>query len=540
MTDPLDAAAVRRWSRASVRQLENHRAEIDRLNVFPIADMDTGTNMAFTFRAGDDALHSASCASAGEALTVLAKAAVLAARGNSGVLLAQLISGMADAAVAAGRLDAGALAEGLRRGAAQARAAVADPVEGTILTVARAAADAVPAAARTAAAVATAAVEAAAKAVVRTREQLPVLASAGVVDAGAQGYLLVLTALADAVGAEPSLEPLSAAPPEAGSALPAAAAVPASSARYEVQFLLEALERDATLLRGQLDAIGDSVAVAGTGDGVWNVHAHVDDVGAAIEAGVAAGRPREIRVVDFADGAVARGTAPDDTGVLRVVRGTAPPPAVVAVSPGHGLARLFEAEGVRVVPGPAPSVETVTAAVRACAAEEAVLLPNASQTTGVAEAAADQLRGEGYRVAVVPTRSPVQGLAAVAVHDRSRSFDDDVIAMAEAAAATRYAEVTVAARRSLTSVGICEPGDVLGLIDGEVVEIGRGEAAVALALTDRLLGIGAELMTVLVGSGARVGLGRLIADHIRGRSPLTEVSVYDLGQSDYPVIIGAE
>jgi dihydroxyacetone kinase-like predicted kinase len=182
----------------------------------------------------------------------------------------------------------------------------------------------------------------------------------------------------------------------------------------------------------------------------------------------------------------------------------------------------------------------VVAAVRSTGAQEAVLLPNASHVAGVAEAAADRLRRLGFRVAVVPTRSPVQGLAAVAVHDRSRPFDDDVVAMAEAAAATRYAEVTVAERRGLTSVGICEPGDVLGLIDGEVVEIGRGSAAVGLALTDRLLGIGAELVTVLVGSAAPTGLGRLITEHVRSRSPLTEVCVYDLGQPDPTVIIGAE
>jgi hypothetical protein len=289
VTDALDTAAVRRWSRASVRSLESHRAEIDELNVFPIADMDTGTNMVFTFRAGNDALQSASCASAPEALKVLAKGAVLAARGNSGVLLAQLLSGLADAAVEAGCLDGRSLAEGLRRGAAQARAAVAEPVEGTILTVAREAADAVPAGTLSPADVASAAVDAAAKALVRTRDQLPILASAGVVDAGAQGYVLVLTALADVVGGEPALSSGASLASRRPRAVPAVA-VPASSARYEVQFLLEAPQHDAARLRSQLDAIGDSVAVVGTGDGTWNVHAHVDDVGAAIEAGVAVGR----------------------------------------------------------------------------------------------------------------------------------------------------------------------------------------------------------------------------------------------------------
>jgi uncharacterized protein len=169
-----------------------------------------------------------------------------------------------------------------------------------------------------------------------------------------------------------------------------------------------------------------------------------------------------------------------------------------------------------------------------------VLLPNASQVTGVAEAAAVEARAGGTRVTVVPTRSPVQGLAAVAVHDPTRRFDDDVVAMAEAAAATRFAEICVAERESLTSVGICQAGDVLGLIDGEVVEIGAEVRAVVLALTDRLLGVGAELMTVLVGAGAPDGIGDTVAGHVREHAPFTEVTVYSGGQPTYPLIIGVE
>jgi hypothetical protein len=144
------------------------------------------------------------------------------------------------------------------------------------------------------------------------------------------------------------------------------------------------------------------------------------------------------------------------------------------------------------------------------------------------------------RVVVIPTRSPVQGLAAVAVHDASRRFDDDVVAMAEAAAATRVAELTVAEHESLTSAGICQAGDVLGLIDGEVVEIGRGMLAVALAVTDRLLGVGAELMTVLVGTEAQPGTGDVVRRHVRDRAPLTEVTVYDVGRPGRALIIGVE
>jgi hypothetical protein len=217
--------------------------------------------------------------------------------------------------------------------------------------------------------------------------------------------------------------------------------------------------------------------------------------------------------------------------------------AVVAVAPGEGLAHLFEGEGVQVVgggPGDNPSMAEVLAAVQACGAAHVVLLPNASQVSGVVEAAAEQAREAGIEVAVVPTRSPVQGLAAVAVHDAGRRFGDDVVAMAEAAAATRWAEVTVAQREALTSLGRVEAGDVLGLIDGEVVEIGASIRSVALALIDRLLGVGGELITVLVGRGADPGLVAELQAHISQAAPLIEVSVFDGGQPHYPLLLGVE
>jgi dihydroxyacetone kinase-like predicted kinase len=204
---------------------------------------------------------------------------------------------------------------------------------------------------------------------------------------------------------------------------------------------------------------------------------------------------------------------------------------------------LFQHEGVGVVDvgirGELP-VEAVLDAVLATAAAEVVLLPNAEQAGQVSEQAARQARALGVRVTVVPTRSPVQGLAAVAVHDSTRAFDEDVVAMAESAAATRFAAVTTAESESLTTVGICQPGDVLGLIDGEVVEIGRGLVSVSFALIDRLLGVGAELMTLVVGRDAPAGVGEVLARHVTERAPLTDVTVYAGGQPRYPLIIGVE
>jgi DAK2 domain fusion protein YloV len=526
--EALDADAVRRWGSAAVEQLAVHRSEIDALNVYPVPDSDTGSNLLTTVRAATAELAGRPAADlphAAAALAALAAGAAHGALGNSGFIVSQILRGFADAAAARPETcDAAVVAAGLHRGANLARTAVVTPVEGTVLTVARAAADG--AHGDTLAAVATSAVRAADAALQQTPGQLAELARAGVVDAGGRGLVVLLAALAATVTGEwPELTPVRTAR-RAGSRVRETGA---AEFGFEVQYLLDLPDPTAqdalAKLRHALADLGDSVAVVAAGEGVWNVHAHVNDVGAAIEAGVDAGRPHQISVVRFADAFDAAAGA------------------LVAVEPGAGLAHLFEAEGARVVEGAdgrPPTVDDVVAAIRATGGAEVVLLPDITRVAGVAEAAARRVREEGVRASVVPTRSPVQGLAAIAVHDPARRFDDDVVAMAEAAAATRYAHLAIARDQALTAVGICAPGDVLGLIDGEVVEIGRGLLAVAFIVVDRLLGVGAELLTVLVGAEAPARAGELIEAHVRGRSPLTDVTVYRGNQAEHPVIIGVE
>jgi uncharacterized protein len=520
--DALDADAVRRWSRTAVDLLAVHRLEIDALNVYPVPDSDTGSNLVTTMRAADDALRAARPANASAALGALASGAARGALGNSGFIVSQILRGFADAT--SDEFDVVAVPAGLDLGATLARTAVVAPVDGTILTVARAAADAARGA--TLGEIIVNALRAADTALQHTPAQLADLAQAGVVDAGGRGLVVLLDALARTITGErftlaPVRLPLQ--------SIDQIRDADAGEFGFEVQYLLEAPASGIEQLRGRLAGLGDSVAVVSIASDTWNVHAHVDDVGAAIEAGVEVGRPRQISVVRFADQIHA---GHDHRSA-----------AIVAVAPGRGLTHLFESEGVHVVEAVGdepPSVEDVLAAVHATGARELVLLPNASRVSGVAEAAAERARAHGVRVSVVPTRSPVQGLAAIAVHDPARHFDDDVVAMAEAAAATRHAELSIATAEALTAVGICQPGDVLGLIDGEVVEIGRGLLAVAFNVVDRLLGVGAELMTILVGADTPARTGELIKAHVRDRAPLTDVTVYDGGQSDHPVIIGVE
>ncbi|MGY1649963.1 DAK2 domain-containing protein [Geodermatophilus sp. SYSU D01119] len=537
MLQALDDAAVGQWCRTAVAALSAARERIDELNVFPVPDGDTGTNLLLTAQAAVAALEAAGPAE--PAWTALSRGAVLGARGNSGTILAQLLRGLSDSLAGAGPADGPALAAALQKAADGAYSAVADPEEGTFLTVARAGAEAAGAAVaggRTALAdVVTAAADGARTALEATPGQLDVLRTAGVVDAGGAGLCLVLDALVTTVtGVEPARPPLHRRPQHARPQRhehphPHAPHQPPPGPGSEVQYLLaDSDEAAVAVLHERLAALGDSLVVVGVDTPTgrqWNVHVHTSDVGAAIEAGIEAGRPHGISVTPLAP-----------------VRPAEPVPGrrtVVAVVPGDGLARLFAGEGVRAVTcGPDGVTEDeVLAEVVASAAAEVVLLPNDPALTPAASRAAERARELGRDVAVVPTRSPVQGLAAVAVADPSRRFGDDVIGMAEAAAATRWAEVAVAEQEALTSAGPCRPGDVLGSAEGDVVVIGADLAAVACDLLDRLLSAGGEMATVLVGPDP--ALGDAACGHLASAHPTVEVVRYESGAA-VPLQIGVE
>lgn len=528
MLDVLDAGAIRRWTRAAVDILDAHRAEIDALNVFPVPDRDTGRNMLLTFQSAAERL-SGSESGAAEALSALATGAAYGAIGNSGFLLSQVLRGLAEATSGGLDCDATVLATGLGEGSRLARAAVMTPVEGTMLSVCRAAADAAATAAKDGAALhatLTAAVAAADAALADTPHHLAELAEAGVVDAGGRGLVLVLAALAEVVGgAMPDLATVRVPDRSVLRCEPGAAS-------FEVQYLLDAREPAVHRLQERLTALGESVAVVGAGPDAWKVHVHLDDAGAAIEAGLAVGRVYEISVVRLGERDGRGGASTPATGAARVV---------VAIAPADGLAALFEGEGTQVVAGAAecpPAAVQIAGAVPAGARE--VVLLTGRDDAATAEAAATALRDRGCRVSVVPVRSPVQGLAAIAVHDNARRFDDDVVAMTAAAAATRFAEVTVADTAALTAVGMCQAGDVVGLIDGEVVQLGDDVTVVATDLLDRLLAIGAELVTVLVGDDAPPDTAETLERRVRRHAPLTDVATYAVGRLDHLVVIGAE
>ncbi|MHA6623619.1 DAK2 domain-containing protein [Pseudonocardia sp. DLS-67] len=539
----LDAALLTGWTRAATTALERHRAEIDRINVFPVPDGDTGTNLLLTMRAAADAVRrvvrdNGAGRGVAVAAAALARGALVGARGNSGVILSQVLRGLAEAVTPVPRPAGAVLADALQRAQRLATAAVSGPREGTVLSV-------LAAAARAAAAaesdrlddVAVAAADAAGAAVRATTGQLPELARAGVVDAGGLGLYLVLDALAAiASGRAPGGElPGTSTPVARGREVLVAEREAGSDEHdYEVMYLLDGTD-DARVdeLRAQLAALGDCVAVAGDADGLWNVHVHCTDIGAAIEAGIAAGRPHRITVVRFAD----QGAPAEPAGRFSRER------AVLMVVTGREVAALARSAGAVVLerePGGHVDVGEIVAALAGARARHVVLLPDDAELAPLAERAAAVARRDGQEVLVLPTASVLQGLSALAVHDPERRAGDDVVAMAEAAAGTRTGGLLVAESEALTWVGRCEPGEVLGLTDGEVVLIAPDLAVGALWLAHRMLTAGGEIVTVLLGEGAEQSLADGLAADLRRTHPEVDVVVHRGGQADYPLVLGVE
>ncbi|MFF0814317.1 DAK2 domain-containing protein [Rhodococcus sp. NPDC003318] len=537
----VDGAALRRWARVCVDGLASRCDDINKLNVFPVPDSDTGTNLLHTMRAAAEGAYAVDDgASAGEVATALARGAVSGARGNSGVILSQVLRGIAEVA-RSGRLDARTVCSALNEAAVLATDAISIPVEGTIVTVLRhaaAAADACPDGTDLAGVV-SAASDGAVEALAHTPAQLAELSRAGVVDAGGLGLVVILDSLVGVVtGVTPDRSDLSlvAGPTEVPppAPLPARCADVSSSRDYEVMYLLsDSDEHRVGELRHRLGVLGDSVIIVGDGADSWSVHVHCADAGAAVEAGLSAGAVHRIRISCFALDAT-----PARPGTSVPVPGRR---CILAVVTGDGAAELFAAEGAEVLRADEPvTPERLLAAIRELGGTEVLVLPNgvlpAQELVTVGVAARDDHRS----VLLLPTSSMVQGLAALAVHDDSLAAVDDGFAMSEAAASTRWGSVRVAAQRSLTLMGTCEAGDGLGLIGHEVVVIAADAEEAGRRLLDQVLGVGGELVTLLLGAAAPGGLANALTDHVARNHPGVEVLVYPGGQDGDLLQVGVE
>lgn len=539
----LDASALLDWADAAVSGLLAHADEINALNVFPVADCDTGTNMAFTMRAAvAEAGPAVASGDVARVAAALAGGALHGARGNSGVILSQILQALADVTAEAANdtdladVDARLLGAALRHGVARVVAAMGgEVVAGTVVSVLQDTAAAVERRAADGAGlspVLMAAGDAAATALDRTTEQLEVLARAGVVDAGGRGLLVLLDALtATVTGAAPHRPAYRPAPSGHTREEPGA-----PGPEFEVMYLLGGCDVAALDgLRSALERLGDSVAIAPSTAGRHSVHVHTDDAGGAIEAGLASGGVSRIRISALTTGRVSPGGWTRDRAVLAVVD-------------GDGAAALFRAEGAHVLrpdvelidPVNGVSADDLVRALVDTGAAQVMVLPNGFVAAEDLVAGCTAGIGWGIDVVPLPAGSMAQGLAALAVHDPARPAVDDGYAMARAAAGARHGSVRVARETALTWAGTCRPGDGLGIVGDEVVVVAEDAGAAAARLIDLLLGSGGELVTVLVGAGAAEGVVEVLAGHVHRRHPGADFVSYHTGHRGDVLLIGVE
>jgi uncharacterized protein len=526
------------WLRRARTIIADSAPALDAMNVFPVSDSDTGSNLELTLSGIAEALPDLDTSSFDDSpptgsadrrqqLDALMSAAIWSAHGNSGAIVAEMITSVCRAFERDDQrlrtLSPGSLvAVLLGTVSAAANHAVAQPVAGTILTVAEAAAEAAESAVRSspddALAVARVAQSAARAALARTPQQLEVLARAGVVDSGGQAFVLLIDVLVELLGGAKA-EPL---------ALPTdrpvhpAPAVERSATEYEVMYAVTGA-RSSSLdeLRGNLSELGSSVVIVGDRT-VAQVHVHAADAGAAIEAAFGLGTLSRIRVtaLDARAGANVR--------------------MVVSAVAGEGIAEAVRSMGgVPVAGGPSgDALEELTAVVEH-AGGDVVLLPNGMLSLETATQLANHVDA-GRRVAVIPTTAQVQGLAALSVHDPSTDFDSIVVAMSTAAGHARHAGVTIAERPAMTMAGYCQAGDVLGVVEGDVVEIGDSVVDVGWRVIERLLAMGGELLTLIIGANAERAVAVELSHRARQAVNGLETEILDGGQRRYPLLVGLE
>ena len=552
MSGQRDLELVRGLVGAALASLETSRGRIDDLNVYPVPDGDTGTNLTLTVRAVADAVDSAEPGDRPALAHAVARAALMGARGNSGVILSQIVRGVADVlAESKNGIDPPLTARALRGASDAAYRAVRRPVEGTMLSVIRELAEEAERRATEPEALGELLVELVRhgeEAVARTPEQLEVLREAGVVDAGGAGLVEILRGLAGAVtGEELPAAPAAEAPSGADSIH-----LEPSRYRYCTVFVVEgdALDRDG--LEAQLEQLGDSLVVVGD-ETALKVHVHTDDPGSALSLGTAAGTIEGVEIANMHEQQERRElrlaapqvepTTPSNSSGLSLVPSTRMKSGVVAVVAGEGNMLLFEtlAEPVgtiRVVAGGQtanPSTAELVAALEELEAEEAIILPNNSNVRLAAEHAAEQAERPAE---VVPTQSIPAGLAALVAYDGTRGAAENAAEMSAAAAAVATGEVTRASRAVELNGLAIKDGEWLGLADGEPVAGGDDFAEVAFEVVGHLLAEPRVLLTLLTGAEPPPLDG--LVDRLTSAHPQLEVEVHEGGQPHYPLLLGAE
>ena len=538
----LDGPLLRKLFADACSLLQRHVQALNAINVFPVPDGDTGTNLYLTLRAGVDAAADSDSGDLAAISQALAHGALMGARGNSGVIFSQILRGFSAALDGLREADGPTLAKALASATEAAYGALSEPIEGTILTVVREAAQSVaeqpPATAQETLAKASIAAQAA---VERTPELLPVLKEAGVVDAGALGLAIVLEGLRRSLSGE-SLE-VDLAPEitsEAGWQGEAATLhqVEHGESGYCTEFMVSGDGLEAAAVRERLSSLGSSLLVVGEGE-LLRVHLHTTAPDDALAYGRTLGQISQVKVDNM------------ETQIQRFASGEPPRPItsaidIVAVAAGEGIEAAFRSVGVtQLVRGGQtmnPSAAEILEAIESCRAEQVVVLPNNKNIIAAAQQAADS---SGKLVSVVPSRSVPQGVSAVLALNPDLGFDENAEAMERALASVRSAEVTRAVRATTIDGRRIEMGQAIGVVEGAVRAVADDlESAVLGCVTEMLAPesspADASLLTIYIGRDVRDEDAEALAKALRDRHPQLEIELVHGGQPHYPYILSLE
>ncbi len=546
-----DGQQLKAMVQAGLAWLNQHIPLINALNVFPVPDGDTGTNMYLTLEAAWQEIAGRPERSVAPITEALAHGALMGARGNSGVILSQIFRGMAQALHDAELLDTNLLARALQQASATAYKAVIRPVEGTILTVARRAAEASVLAAETAGnlrEMMALVVEAARKAVEETPSLLPVLAEAGVVDAGGQGLYVILEGMLRYLRGE-SVEAVLEPEEEVILHHPEG---PEEGYGYDVQFILTGENLDVDRIRADIDAMGVSTLVVGDSRTV-KVHVHTPEPGTPLNYAARLGSLSKVIVENMQEQyeefrGAGRAAVPPPTPVpFQSVAPQPPAPAlvsdigIVAVVPGEGLAKVFKSLGTSaIVPGGQtmnPSTEELLSAVESLAQKKVIILPNNKNVVLTAQQA-KSLSDRDIRV--VPSTNIPQGISALLAFNYQSDLDTNVELMTEALGNIQAAEVTRAVRSVKINGLQVEEGQYIGLLNGDLVSAGETLTDVVLDLLEKMGAEELEIITLYYGEGVSAEDARALADLIAERYPDQEIEVVEGDQPHYPYIISGE
>jgi len=521
----LDTPRFRAWLERAWSEVSQSRAQLNTENLYPVADSDTGSNLEATLEAAVTAMRAEDSQDIGDVADAAARGALGGAQGNSGVILSQIFRGFADG-----------IREGLPQAFARAheaaQKAVTHPKEGTILSAARAAKDAVALRAGEIGrdgAVALDAWRAARASTLDSANNPPHQDAMGTIDAGAHGVELIYGALASMLDPELVISQI----PSSANVKERAHASNtnhASDGEFEVMFSMKDLdEKQISRLQSELTNLGESLLVVGDSQ-LCKVHIHTDFPGETIEVSTHFGKAFEIKITHLAS-ALGIGEKSSVAGTRKLI----------TVANGPGLSELMRVSGVGVIDAFNSRRVLAQEWVDATAsAREVVLIPIDEQSWQSAHEAISVIRREGVRVAVLASRSPLQALSAISTHNGDADYDDEIAEMAIAARQTRSATIALAPRDTSTAIGEVRAGDVLALINGEVIVTGKDLIKVSIECVDRMLKGDGELITLVLGESAPKELAEQVQKHLAKNHSHVEVTIYIGGQAWYPLLIGVE